>query len=470
MVKLKNIAGISILAAGTTISGLPGSNAGERPLNHKEIFEKTTILTATPENAVKRTAQKVYHRFEEIPELTDQEASLYKKTDYTYIVNADLYRQTGSVELKRVLKKEVTSANTLSLVYRSECASYNPKENEDQLAKYVIDLRVMSKTGIAKGPSQMQDPTVVSFLKYVAVNPQTRAFAMPLFNNADGAAEKAAAELEKEFFAPDGTLLPMDKRNLAIHLPAYKKLRLKNDAWQTIASPRLKKFIEISEKKMSQKANKTIRLTDITKSYLCLTELFPEEELLKQTIEDYNLAFYQLGRPGKTKHVMAALALSLNYKDSLGNLNATRIPPYAVSAAVSHINWKGNGSQALREAQKIRSEFKKHPERQDETLKKMVRGWVTGKSKVYGVDELSKLNIITPDIIRQYQEIELPGAKEFAIAYQKAVALAEEKVTSLNLAQDTLQTASAEDGLTKIKEKGKTLFLTAKDFINSHIK
>lgn len=39
-----------------------------------------------------------------------------------------------------------------------------------------------------------------------------------------------------------------------------------------------------------------------------------------------------------------------------------------------------------------------------------------------------ELNIITPDIIRQYKELELSGARRLAADYQKAVEIAESKM------------------------------------------
>ncbi len=483
MSKAKYIAGAGIIVAGTALSGLPQkSQVKAEPL---DTIKKEIIISNSPtdetinsanvsqnSNITRRKAQKVYHRFEEIPAISDAEACAYNRNDYIYIVNAEEYQKTGQIELKRVLKEEVTKANTLSLVYRSECQTYNPKPTEDQLAKYVIDLRIMSKTGITKGPSQMDDAAITSFIKYMAANPQTRQYVLPLVKSTKGTAEKAAKELEQKFFDENGDLRPMDERDAVLHSNVYKTLYLNDDAWKTVASAKLKRFITATEKEKSKKTGKLVRLSNTTKNYLCLTELFPSEELLKQQIEDYNLAFYQLGRPGKTKHVTAALARSMNLKDERGNLDATRLPPFAIAAAISSINWKGNGTLALREAQNLRKHLTATSNK-NQTLRTTVKNWVTGKSKRYGVDEMYQLNILTPDIIRQYKELELSGAKNLIKNYEKAIEMAESKARIAqhkqsktkqpNITQQTKQDTTQNNFI----QKGKTLLLAAADFIRS---
>ena len=510
MSKAKYIAGAGIVAAGAALSGIPQNSTvnAEQPANGLDSVKKAKEITisaqpsametaelAAVKNISKRTPLKVYHRFEEIPEITDAEAPLYNRNEYTYIVNADTYQKTGKIELKRVLTQEVTKANALSLIYRSECQTYVPKENEDQLAKYVIDLRIMSKTGITKGPSQMDDNAIKAFMKYLAADPESRQYVLPLMKSSNGTAAEAAAELEKKFFDENGKLRPMDEREAVLHGTAYNAIELKDNAWQTVASPALKKFIIDEEIRMSKKkANKSkkkvnkrkkkanmgkkterlVTLSSTTKNYLCLTELFPSEDLLKKKIEDYNLAFYQLGRPGKTKHVTAALARSLNLKDEHGNLDATRIPTFAIAAAISSINWKGNGKKALKDAQNLRPALQENPEKEKQILRNTVKNWVTGKSKRYGVDEISQLNIITPEIIHQYRELELSGARRFAEDYQKAVEIAESKMRiaqrqteladSIQNAQKTAVKPSKQSLGDELLQKGRTLLLTASDF------
>ena len=481
MSKAKYIAGAGIVVAGAALSGLPQkSQVQAEPLDtlKKEIIisntptdEQTAELNSAHQTTIsRRNAEKIYHRFEDIPEISDTEVSAYNRNEYTYIINADKYQKSGKIELKRVLKDELTKANTLSLVYRSECQTYNPKPNEDQLTKYVIDLRIMSKTGITKGPSQMDDAAVSSFIKYLAANPQTRQYVLPLIKSTKGPVETVAKELEHKFFDENGDLRPMDERDAILHGDIYKSIYLNDNAWKTVASAKLKRFITNTEAEKTKKVGRPVHLSNTTKNYLCLTELFPTEELLIQQIEDYNLAFYQLGRPGKTKHVTAALARSMNLKDKDGNLDATRLPPFAVAAAISSINWKGNGRQALKTAQGLRSELA-HSSNPNQILRERVKTWVTGKSRRYGVDEMYELNILTPDIIRQYKELELSGAKNLAHNYQKAIELAESKARIAQHKQnkqktpDSVSQHTQEKDKTNILQKGKTLLLTVADFI-----
>ena len=468
MSKAKIIAGAGIIAAGAALSGLPqNNNAKAEKINsiEKEIVAHTTTTSIKDSSLQdsKRNAKRVYHRFEDIPAISDKDAIKYNKNEYIYVINADKYQKTGDIELKRVLKDEVTKANALSLIYRSECQTYIPKQHEDQLSKYVIDLRIMSKTGVTKGPSQMDDNAIKAFIKYLAANPETRQYVLPLVKATKGTAENAAKELEKKFFDENGDLRPMDERDAILHGLTYKNLTMREDAWVRLASPKLKKFIAQEEAKMTRKTGRRIVLSNITKNYLCLTEIFPSEELLKRQIEDYNLAFYQLGRPGKTKHVTAALARSMNLKDEHGNLDATRLPPFAIAAAISSINWQGNGNKALRDAQNIRDKLPQVQEKKNQVLREIVKNWVTGKSKRYGVDEMYELNILTPDIIRQYKELELSGSKALAANYNRAVEHAEQRI---QIAQDLKNENKDKSNVEQIK-KEKTFILTAIDFIRS---
>lgn len=80
-----------------------------------------------------------------------------------------------------------------------------------------------------------------------------------------------------------------------------------------------------------------------------------------------------------------------------------------------------------------------------------------------------ELNIITPDIIRQYKELELSGARRLASDYQKAVEIAESKMRIAahnNDRKDSMQAAAVPKTRKQTPlEKGKTLFLSAVDFI-----
>ncbi len=435
MSRIAKITGASILLAGASMSGI--SEHQELPPTSTQAIAHTIQSKSTQ---TKRTPQKVYHRFEDIPEIADKDAHFYDKDEYTYIINAEKYQQTGEIELKRVLAQEVTRANTLSLIYRSECGTYTPKENEDQIIHYEVDLKLINPSGKYKSPSQMNDTGVELYTKYLAINPQTRKYVLPLLKFSPSPALKqqlmkeqkegqtlldvALSHLEKKYFDETGATRSMEERSTLIQNNIFMSIKLDDTAWTKIASPQLKKFIAKEEKAR----NKT--LSNTTKNYLCLTEMLPSDDFMQQTLEDYNLTSFSLGRVGKPKQVMLALALSMNLKNKEGNLDATRIPTYAIAAAISHINWKGNGQAALSSAKTttLRSQFQISWERGTNALKEKVKTWVPGKGRANGVDELSKLNMITPLLIKQYTEIELAGAKELAQKYQELVAKKEEQL------------------------------------------
>ena len=418
--------------------------------------EKTSTLSSPRKTVLshisKRTHAKVYHRFEEIPEIKDIEAHLYNKDEYTYIINADAYQKNATIELKRVLKSEVTKANTLSLIYRSECHTYNPKETEDQLTRYNIDLKLINPTGTYKGPSQMDDQAITNFIRFLGISPEYRDYITPILKNT----KKDLQSLEKNFYKPDGSLQSQEVRQMLLESPGYKNIKINTQKWAELASSNLKKYISKKEAEISRKNNQTTTLSNTTKTYLYLTELFPDKDTMVKALEDYNLTTFPLNRQGKPKHVLSALALNLNLTDKEGNLDATRIPTYVISATLSHINWKGNGRSALKDIQKMRHNKETLT---PEKLKKLSASWVSGKSNRYGINEISKLNIITEDIIKQYQNIELPGANNLALAYQKAVQQKEEELSKIHSSKELLANNT-------IPNKENSLLLTLKNFIH----
>lgn len=435
MSKLKALVSAGILVASGAFS-TTSPTADNTPVSHEQKLANMFK---------KRMAQKVYHRFEEIPEISDEDAVSYKKSEYTYIINAERYQQTGEIELKRVLTAEVTKASALGLVYRSECGDYIPQENEDQIVRYNVEMKLINSTGTFKGPSQMNDDAIICFARYLAANPQTRKYVLPLITfepsgklkkqlaeemaqkniAADKMLDFALEKLGKLYFNDKGKMLPMDDRNTLIHNSLYKSIKFNSNAWNKIASSELKAYIA------KESNNRSKELSNTAKNFFCLTETFPSEESTIQSLEDFNLTSFSLGRKGKPKQVMLALALSMNLKDKSGNLDATRIPTYAISASISSLNWHGNGLEALSQAgsDDMRKAFRQSWDEGMTYLKKTTKNWVCGKSQVYGVNELSELNMITPLLIKQYQQLELAGADNLAKNYQKAVLKEEAKIT-----------------------------------------
>ena len=429
---------------------LPKKDATQNLTNGISTPSPTKAVTS---NLTKRLPQKVYHRFEEIPEIKDNEAFLYNKDEYTYIVDANHYQETGELSLKRVLKQEVTKANTLSIIYRSECHSYTPKPKEDQLYRYIVDLKLLNPTGIYKGPSQMDDEAIINFIKFLSISPEYRQYVLPIIKNTPEYLQK----VEKKFFNNDTSKRSMEVREMMLSTKDYQKIKVNTSLWSTLASKELKRYISNKEQKLSKTSPAS--LTDTTKTYLVLTELFPSTDLMIKALEDYNLSTFALNRQGKPKHILTALALSLNLKDETGNLDATRIPTYAIAASLSHINWKGNGRIALRDAQNLRRTTPQNPQSK---LKSMAKTWVSGKGNTHGINEISKLNIITEDIINQYLAIEMPGAKNFAAKYKEMVNTKEEILEKLSKQEEK---SLASQKSTK-ESFASTLFLTLKDFIH----
>ncbi len=426
--------GLGLLTAGTTItigtSASAGDNDGSTRTGGKEISLPRLPHSDIVSDTVKRCARKVYHRFEEIPAISDEEALMYDKSEYTYIINADRYQKSGEIELKRVLTDEISKANILSLIYRSECATYVPSENEDQMAKYIIDFKIINPTGAFKGPSQMDDVAVASFIKYLAVNPATRQNVLPLLkynkprhSDAPQTLTDALDSLEQSCYSDSAVMLPLKQRLSVLTDKVYQNIRLNSLAWKNIASPELKKYIAREE----AKRHKT--LSNTTKNFLCLSELFPDKEQLTKELETYNLTTFPIGRKGTPKEIMATLAQSMDLKNDSGNLDATRIPLFAIAASVSTVNWHGNGLGAVKDAQNFKKIYQKDPDNFLPALTLIAKKWTAGKSRKYGVNELRQMNMITPDIIEQFLSMELPGAAELANRYKEAVEREEIKIS-----------------------------------------
>lgn len=407
--KIKHLIGTGLIVAGANIT--PSTTLPSSCKSSSRASETTEISPSTKDTITKRTPTKVYHRFEEIPALSDREALLYSKDEYTYIINADKYTQTGEIELKRILKAELTSANVLSLVYRSEGETYIPKHNEDQIVKYKIDPTITSNNFI--GPSQMDANATASFLKYLAARPDTREYVLSLFSGTPAAVEKKALELEKHLFTNTGTLKPIKDRQSIIHCADFKQLKLKYP---------------------------------FKTAYKKAVKNFNNDQKFLQALEDYNLVFYPLGRLGKPYQVTFTIALIAHLRDKQDNIDATRVPTFVIAAAISSLNWKGNGSAALTGARNLQGKLNfKNLNSSKKLLITTVKQWVSGKSRSAGVQEIAQLNIITPEIIRQYQALELSGAENLAQAYNEAVNNAEKQLRLPQLLADSCQKHSTED-------------------------
>lgn len=412
---------LTVILAATTLS-MAMSNQNKIPVpNNKRpnetpdtaIKAPTETISADTITLTKRTPQKIYHRFEEIPEISDMEAPLYNKNEYTYIADQDLYQKSGKLKLKRVLKEEVTKINLISTMYRGECGDYTPKKGEDPLIRYKKTEWNFSKTGIYVGSTQMDDNCVLDFIKYLATTPQNRKYVLPLLKCTETSVENALQTLQKRFFDENGQNRPLKERNAARNSNSYKSIELKENAWSNLCSESFKKKLN------DALSSRGISVSNKKKTYLYLAETIPNFD---KEIENFQLGFYPLGRICKPNQVIDALAESLNLRDAQNQVDATRLPIYAFGAAISNLNWKGNGKDALKSAQKP---FSKNWQSE---LLETVKTWVNGKTRDFAINEIAKSNILTPYIIQQYQLMEISGASGLLNRYQKQVELAEKSI------------------------------------------
>ena len=413
-------------------------NSKETP---DDVTKETTSDTLSLDTLTlnKRIPQKVYCRFEEIPEISDMETMLYNKNEYTYIADLDLYQQTGKLKLKRVLKDEVTQVNLISTIYRSECGDHILKENEDPLLTYEKNPWNLSKSRIYIGSTQMDDVCILNLVKYLVATPKNRKYILPLLKCSSGSVESAAQELQQRFFDEKGQNLPLEQRTAALSCKAYTSLDIKENAWATVCSP------EFKQKLQKNFTAKGISISDKKKTYLYIAETIPDFD---KELENFQLGFYPLGRICKPNQIIETLAENLNLRDNQNQIDATRVPVYAVSASISHLNWKGNGIAARNSA---KQHFSKNWKNE---ILQTVKLWVTGKARKFGIDEMAKLNILTPQIIKQYKLMELSGASRLLKEYLKQV----------NLAEKRAHISAKKRGYRSAHLFSKTKILMAKDF------
>lgn len=430
--------GLGLLTGGSATFCTSAASENTNKQFANSIINNEVTLPSVNTDTIKRQATKIYHRFEDIPEISDNEAILYSKDEYTYIINAEEYQKNGKIKLKRVLTDEITKANLLSLIYRSECATYIPKENEDQMTQYIVDLKIINPTGSYKGPTQMNDVAINSFIKYLAINPTTRQNVLPLLTYKSPTKtdtlqtlEDALSHLEKLCYKDSAQLLPFEQRKNIIANNVYRNIRLNEYAWQKIASPKLKALI--TKEEAIRKRNNTLRgnaLTNTTKNFLCLSELFPDSSQLVKELETYNLTTFPIGRAGIPHQILTTLASSMNLKNNNGELNATRIPLYAIAASISTVNWHGNGLEAIKDAKNLKKIHQQNPNKFSSNLTLIAKKWTAGKSRRYGINELQQMNMITPTVIEQLRAMELPGSEELSQEYLKAIENEEKKIIS----------------------------------------
>ena len=237
----------------------------------------------------------------------------------------------------------------------------------------------------------MNDDALKNFMKYLLANPKTRKYMVKHFRTKDARGiEQAAQELEQLFF---------DERG---------KPRATEDCNGILAN---KGYTNITTK------------AGVTQTYLQVTKEMPRSLLIKE-LENYQLRYSMLCRPGKPQEIISEVARRSGYKTHDNKLDATRVPMATMGAAYCHVNWKGNGLQALTLAKRSANP----------TSLAIAKSMVDGKGPK-GVVALAETTIMTPKIIAQYEQMGLSGAKELLQKYKMKVDEAERRTRILAFKQ-----------------------------------
>lgn len=261
-------------------------------------------------------------KYADIPELNDIAAILHNKNEYTYIINAEKYQQTGELEVKRVLKKDLLPEASTSYVFfkREGCHGY-PLNDQD--------LTIKSSLGYV-GPFQMNSRACTDFLNHVK---------------------------EKH--------------------------------------PEIKDYISGSG----------------TNGYLRFVKKYPDKEKLKEIIEEYALRGYYKDRPGKPDTLAANLASHLKRTDEKGTPDATRLPLHVIAALPTGIIARGNGKNFNALIPKIT----------EKNIDDKCISWIKSNLGEKAYNKLKEVDYLTPEILDQYQTMNLPGIENLQQKYNELV-------------------------------------------------
>lgn len=268
-------------------------------------------------------------KYADIPELNDMAAMCHSKKEYTYIINAEKYQQTGELEVKRVLKKDLLPEASASYVFfkREGCHGY-PLNDQD------LTLRSSSYVG----PFQMNSRACTDFLNHVKEkHPET-----------------------KDYISGSGT-----------------------------------------------------------NGYLRFVKKYPDKEKLKKIIEEYALRGYYKDRPGKPDTLAANLASHLKKTDANGTPDATRLPLHVIAALPTGIIARGNGKDFTN---------KLLPKITEKNIDDKCISWITSKLGENAYNKLKEVDYLTPEILDQYQTMNLPGTENLQQKYNELVNQKEDKM------------------------------------------
>lgn len=263
-------------------------------------------------------------KYDEIPELTDEQALFHSKSEYTYIINAEKYQETGELETKRVLKEDLCPEASASYVFfkREGCRDYPLKEQ---------NLYLKSIGGRYVGPFQMNSDSCNAFLKHI-----------------------------KE------------------------------------THPEWSSYIKGKG----------------TTGYMNFVKKCPDKQEMLDAIEAYALSDYFNNRVGKPEALAENLAKKLNKLDDQDTPDATRLPLHVISALPTGVIARGNGKGFNR----------KIPTLNEKNLDSYCKAWISDRRNgVPAYNQLKEVDYLTPEIIAQYQTMNLSGADKLKTQYQALV-------------------------------------------------
>ncbi|MCM1323580.1 MAG: hypothetical protein NC218_05415 [Acetobacter sp.] len=161
-----------------------------------------------------------------------------------------------------------------------------------------------------------------------------------------------------------------------------------------------------------------------TAGYMNFVKKCPDKEELLKTIEQYALSDYFNNRVGKPEVLAQNLAAQMQKIDENGNPDATRIPLHVIASLPTGVIARGNGNGFK----------KKIPTLTEQNIDAYCKVWISDKTHgVPAYNKLKEIDYLTPEIITQYQTMNLAGADKLQQQFQTIV---EQKETSKELAHN----------------------------------
>lgn len=157
-----------------------------------------------------------------------------------------------------------------------------------------------------------------------------------------------------------------------------------------------------------------------TRGYLNLVKDCQDKEKLAKIVEEYALSDFFNGRKGKPEALAEKLAAHLKKTDENGTPDSTRLPLHVIASMPTGVIARGNGVQFSRTI----------PSLTEEKLTEYCSKWISCRPKSNGdkaYQTLKEVDYLTPEIIAQYQTMNLTGADNLQEKYRAAVAQKEDE-------------------------------------------